>query len=702
MIWFVENLSLRAWLGVLLPRLMQASPGGDVDQIFWIDRTLPGTIASSFLGAVIGLPIERLDFKLVDIHDEDGLLIRLRLAFRDMFDVQRNVMRQSAFAAALESAERHGRLRSFLAKAPVKVTLESRSLWRALYVLHVADWKRRRMRAERRAATVILEDRLWLEALEDQATRLRLRIARAAPVLRSNDLMESLLGPKLTAQLVWCRERFRHLRFGPTISRERFGPKVAVEFTGQLNLDEPALYSDLFFWQASKLPASAILLFNGLPQSPIDEARGEELERHGIEAVALYSRATSTQKAHLFAHKPRRFAASIRVGSDGTPPETRWLERQVEAYDVLRDYWDAFCRENHVGVFLSWYRFDERHFAIADGVENAGGITAFYQRALQLDASPAIAVGADVMFGYAPSDADVERRAGSAISYHVAVGYFGDHRAPLLRESAVEVRRSLAANGAEFVLAYFDENSAGDSRWHTGHDFMSANYEFLFEKVLSEPWFGLTIKPKVPSTLRRRLGHVSELLEQAIATGRCRLYAAGRLHGSQPPVAAALAADVALHGHLSAATAGLEAVLAGVPTLLLDREGWSTSPLYELGVGRVVFRDLGDLWDALAEHRRHPDGVPGFGDWFPMLDELDPFRDGRGAERMGTYIQWLIEGLDAGQDRESALASAANRYQRRWGSDKIRRVQLGVDELASLGHSPNRSFNADERRAVVS
>ena len=672
MIWFVENLSLRAWTGVLLPWLMQASPGGGVDRIFWIDRTLPGAIASSFIGAVIGIPVERLNFKLVDIRDENGLLLHLRLAFRDMFDVQSSVMNQPAFAAALERADRPGRLRSFLAKAPVKVTLEGRSLWRALYVLHVADWKRRRIRVDRRDASVVLEDRTWLAALEDQATRLRLRIARAAPVPRSSDLMESLLGPKLTAQLVWCRERFRHL--GRTISRERFGPRVAVQFTGQLNLDGPDLYSDLFFWQASKLPASAILLFNGLPQSPIDEARGEELERHGIDAVALYSRATETPRVPLFVHKPRRFAASIRVVSVGTPSQTRWLERQVEAYDVLRDYWDAFCRENHVGVFLSWYRFDERHLAIADGVETAGGITAFYQRALQFDPSPAIAVEADVMFGYARADADVERRAGSAIRYHVAVGYFGDHRAALLRESALGVRRSLAANGAEFVLAYFDENSAGDSRWHTGHDFMSANYEFLLEKVLSEPWFGLTIKPKVPSTLRRRFGNVSKLLEEAIATGRCSLYAAGRLHGSQPPVAAALAADVALHGHLVAATAGLEAALAGVPTLLLEREGWSVSPLYRLGVGRVIFHDLPTLWDALSEYRSRPGGVPGFGDWSPMLDQMDPFRDGRAAERMGTYVQWLIEGLAAGEGRESVLARTAERYQKRWGVDKVRRV----------------------------
>ena len=66
--------------------------------------------------------------------------------------------------------------------------------------------------------------------------------------------------------------------------------------------------------------------------------------------------------------------------------------------------------------------------------------------------------------------------------------------------------------------------------------------------------------------------------------------------------------------------------------------------------------------------------MPGFGDWSPMLEELDPFRDGRAAERMGTYLHWLIEGYKAGLERETVLADAAERYCARWGEDKITAV----------------------------
>ena len=61
-----------------------------------------------------------------------------------------------------------------------------------------------------------------------------------------------------------------------------------------------------------------------------------------------------------------------------------------------------------------------------------------------------------------------------------------------------------------------------------------------------------------------------------------------------------------------------------------------------------------------------------------MLDELDPFRDGRAAERMGTYLQWLLEGFAAGLHRDTVMADAAERYAAQWGRDMI--VNIGTTE----------------------
>jgi len=260
----------------------------------------------------------------------------------------------------------------------------------------------------------------------------------------------------------------------------------------------------------------------------------------------------------------------------------------------------------------------------------------------------------------------------------VATGYLGDHRFALLRARSGAIRESLQRHGARRILAFLDENSADDERLHTGHQFMRENYDFLLRKVLTETWLGLVMKPKNPSTLRRRLGPVASLLQEAEATGRAYVYEGGAMQGSVSPAEAALETDLVIHGHLCGGTAGMESVFAGVPTLLMDREGWPVSPLYHLPMGRVVFRQWEDLWKACLEHWSSPGGAPGFGDWTPLLDELDPFRDGRASERMGTYLHWLIQGFKDGQDRETVLADAAERYCRQWGYDKVSEVNRGL------------------------
>ncbi|MBK6632532.1 MAG: hypothetical protein IPG33_16655 [Betaproteobacteria bacterium] len=122
--------------------------------------------------------------------------------------------------------------------------------------------------------------------------------------------------------------------------------------------------------------------------------------------------------------------------------------------------------------------------------------------------------------------------------------------------------------------------------------------------------------------------------------------------------------------------------MAGVPTVLVDDDGWKMSPLYKLGKGRVVFDDWEALWNTWKENRTNLGAVPGFADWSPILDEIDPFRDGRAAERMGTFLKWMIEGFSAGQSREVVLAQAADRYRRAWGEDKIATVRPTARDAA--------------------
>ena len=56
------------------------------------------------------------------------------------------------------------------------------------------------------------------------------------------------------------------------------------------------------------------------------------------------------------------------------------------------------------------------------------------------------------------------------------------------------------------------------------------------------------------------------------------------------------------------------------------------------------------------------------------MDRLDPFRDGKAATRIGGYMTWLIESLDAGKTRQAAIEQANERYAGRYGWDEIVRL----------------------------
>jgi len=698
---YIEALTVRAWLCSIFPRLLWRRwwRGQGAGQGYVFDSSRAGMMLARALQWLTGVTVEPLSFRLVEVRDEEGLLLRLRIAYQDLADVQQAMMTEPTFRHALMGDVGQERVPAYLAKVIATISLTDRqTLWRALLTIQVCAWHLRVAGLRRNRTVYFMERRIWFAAITRYAAKQGIEAIAVPPTIDRQQWRRRLITPELKRLL--CRLQVRGVFGGHRIPQSQWvsleyarevlhpsgspatsfaspRPKVAVEYYGHLNVKHPERYSDLFFWQQSQLPASDVLMTFNMEAHPLDERKLTELEARGIGTVAMRPRVASTPRARVFI--PRwRGDRNDRLRVHGLPRgmEGRWLREQIRTYArEMRAFWAELFEAEQVKVHVCWFRYNEVHCAIADALKRVGGVATIYQRAYDSYSSAETAVMTDVLFAFSPAIAAIEHRSRSDVRYCIATGYLGDHRFPLLREQAQRIRSQLQQHGAQRILAFTDENSADDARWHTGHQFERENYLFLLEQVLAHPWLGLVIKPKTPASLRRRLGPVAELLTRAEESGRCFIFEEGPIQGSYPPAAAALAADVMIHGHLCAATAGMESALAGVPTLLLDREGWPLSPFYRLGMGRVVFTEWESLWRACNEHWQTPHGIPGFGDWSSMLDELDPFRDGRAAERMGTYIQWLLEGFREGLPREAVMARAAERYAVRWGKDKV--VEFG-------------------------
>ncbi len=680
----VERLSVRGWLFDILPWIARRGHANARLTIWFIDASGIAHGLARACSRILGVHVARLSFRLGDIRDEDGVFTRLRVASSDFARIQRDILESPTARRVLEHVKPPNRLRFFFGKRITYFDIAGYSIyWRALLVIQITAWFVR-TQWKTGNTTLVLTRRPWMEKLAAYAAEWDLNIvAVSASSWDVRALALRIFGDRVSMLKgrAWQLRRLIGLFGFCSLTRARGAPsraRLGVEFCGQLNLDNPQGYSDLFFWQGSSLPAGDLVLTFALPHTPFDERKQDELRRHGISAAVLHPNATTLPDAPVYFHTSRRGLPRPSVPPPSvydSSAEGRWLKTQESFYASEYYAWSDFFLRSNIRVYVLWQKFSAMHSVIADAIQSVGGILAIYQRAMELIPSPETAACPDVMFGYSKHHADMERRSGSRIPYHVIVGYLGDFRFSLLREHARELRATLLSAGARYILCYMDENSAEDARWYAGHEFMRESYAFWLQHVLKEPWFGLIIKPKTPSTLRHRLGPVATLLDQAIATGRCVLLGGGELHvhGTTPVALAATASDLFLQEHFGG-SAALEAALAGTRTILFDREGYPQTLLHQLPKDKVIFYSREDMWQAIQDDFQSGGKLPGLGDWASVLPELDPFRDGLAASRMGTYLHWLLSGLQAGGAREQVLTEAAERYEAQWGKGLVSRI----------------------------
>jgi len=506
-------------------------------------------------------------------------------------------------------------------------------------------------------AVFVINNRAWIDLYKKYAENYKIELLSIRSILfKFSDLR------KIVRNIPWVYKIVKNIKYKNVSQTYDFqnmdNNKLYIDGRGDINLANNGHHSD-FFWQLnSNFP------FQNLVCKHYSEQEKEYFKQHGLYSIA--------EGIYLDKKYSRKYTKPELNYSYRYRKESQVVQTILNSYDLDRFYWASLFQQQGVKIFLTWFKYSNNHIAWSDAIRDNGGISVIWQMAFDGFKNAECALKSDVVFSFSKFSDDIEKKLDSKIKYNVVIGYPKDYAASLLKDEAYKLREKLEANGAKKIVFVIDENSNDDSRWHTGHKLQRENYSHIIEKVLEVPWLGVVFKPKRIIDLRQRLGPVSDLLEKAEATGRCYIYdSSGRYTTSAPPVLAGLSADVCIHGHLDSGTAALECALEGLPTLLIDREGTIDSKLNDLPEGKVVFKDWPSTIDAIMEHFNTSEGISGFGDWTSIIDDLDPFRDGKAAFRMGTYLKWLIEGFDNNLDREVIMENAAERYKKQWGADKV-------------------------------
>ena len=690
------NFNFCSLLAVLRQLFYNFFPNNNNSIYYFIDSSEKPHVVLTFLVRRFKIHFERLDFDFIELKDENGVLIGLKVFYIDLLKIQKDILGGSFFNNIFKKNKMATEEKLFLEKRIIEKDIFGSEIMRALYLVNVGLWKARNSGVE--DVIFFMKPRVWKKEIEKYAKAYKVRIIWEWSFFRYHRILSKLLHyTKRVFQLtkwitIWgyIKNKYRSEikifsnrdnNIINTIKKNSNKAALAVPYFGNLNLGNHELQSDLFFFHQSNLTGKDILVMFNLPMDPFDVKKELELKKHQINAISLNSLSTVVSSIPIFSpnilFKEYYFFNNSKTFVSKSIPLERnvWLHEQSVIYIKSCSYWHQLFKDYNVKVHINWFKHNAAHITISSAIKQLGGISTIYQRSFDDDDLPKapLSTASDVVFSF-NNDVKNESVIGSMIPYYVAVGYIGDYRFRLLEKPAKSVRENLQKKGAKHIIAYFDENTSDDNRWNPGHESARLDYGFLLEKVLSNSGLGLILKPKRSFDLKERLGPKMKMLKLAEDTGRCIILKGGTLKNHYPPAIAALASDIAIGGHIYGGTAGFESALAGIPTVILDQDGWSKSKLYELGKGKVVFNDWNSLWDACKDFIDCNYKNEGFGDWSPLLDEMDPFRDGRSADRIGTYLNWLLNGFKEGLTRERILSDAAQRYSEIWGHDKIRAV----------------------------
>ena len=663
---YIEYLTFRSLLSILWEGLLLYFIGNkEIKTHYFIDATLFGEKIANIFGRIYGCEFKKLKFRMMDIKDDNGELVMLRIPREDLISIQKEIINNDVYRKLRHNSWGKDRVESYLQKGLIDGSIRyNHTVSRIIFIINVVSWHMEKFHYQE--ANFIINKRPWFKVYQKYAAKFRINLIPGEKRIPCRDDTTYPLflkikngAMKIIQQNVKLFILAYNIKKGKCISSRKSNliadPLLYLEGRGDVNIRNDGNHSDLFWVLNSNFTPKYILYdYHSETEKKLLKEFGLQLNERKI----IYSPESNVK---------------LQINNAGEyKEEKKEIKSLLSSYHTTRSHWESFFHTNNVKIFFTWFKYSKDHISIADAIQGNGGISVFWQMAFNGSVSAHSQTFADIIFSYSNSSNTLEEKINSQYGYNIIIGYPKDYAGLLLKNEASSLRNKLKRHGAQKIIFSIDEYSSDDSRWHTGHELQRENYSYILEKVLEIPWLGAIFKPKVSKDLRQRLGEVNEILVQAEKTGRCKVIEdSGRHTTLASPILAGLASDVCIHGHLSAGTSAVECALGGLPTLLIDREGCPKSELYKLPEEKVIFKNWPDAMDAVMDHFQTPRGIPGFGDWSDYLDEFDPFRDGKAAYRMGTYLHWLIQGFAQGLDREIIMADAAERYAKEWGSGRV-------------------------------
>ena len=228
------------------------------------------------------------------------------------------------------------------------------------------------------------------------------------------------------------------------------------------------------------------------------------------------------------------------------------------------------------------------------------------------------------------------------------MGYIFDSSFSLLQGRAKQLRRSLEEHGVKFVVGYFDEAvpPVGEKHWLMTTKDHFEEVKTVMDAMINDETLGVITKCQYQASAITALLQGDQQYERYLESKQLVELAHSGSHADTVrniifPAEVAYASDIVI-GHISGATAGLEAALVGTRCILINPGGIGGENVDILRDSQIVFPNIEHALKAIEQYRMDRPEYSCLGDWSKIIDQFDRFRDGRAAFRLRSLIDKIM------------------------------------------------------------
>ncbi len=447
--------------------------------------------------------------------------------------------------------------------------------------------------------------------------------------------------------------------------------------------------SDLFWYPNSQVDKEKVLIyFDRSCNHNLDEKNIEQIKSMGLQTLCLgwlkrapYSLWRSVWQPHVKSNILKQIL-TIRFGKCNKTE--KWINDKGYEMVSIVGFWTKFYRKFNIKVHYDSVEYGLESVAQNIALDVVGGVRFGKQRS----EAHGVVSGEygqhpeHVFFSWNSRAQECLKSNKNSVNNYIISGFPYNSVSKENKRNAHNKKELLNKKGTRFIIALYDNGFSDEALF--SKKMMLSFYEEFLKWMLDDADVGLIIKSKKPGVIER-LPEIHSLLSRAKSTERCILMddTFGRL-----PSDAAHAAEIAVGIGISSSVT--EAVITGCRGIHCDLTRQYGHPFYKWGYEKVIFDDIDKLLEALKRYKNNPDNNTELGCWSSYIDDLDPFHDGRGGERIGVYIRWLIECFDKGKNRDEAMDYANKLYADMWGRDKV--IDMRDDKVSIV--------NVDEEKEI--